>query len=220
MKRALLVFGREPCEGSVKTRLIPAIGAAAATRVYRALLQQALVAGATATADTRTLYLDRKISTSTVASDAIRLGFSIGYQAFGDLGARMAAAMERHHQTAQSVVLIGSDCPAYSDQYIDAAFDALQHADAVIGPASDGGYVLIGLGRFEPELFRAIRWGSHEVLAQTRERLRQLNWVWQELETLDDLDRPQDLAKHRALADIASLENSRASNLAPPLDSA
>lgn len=220
MSRVLLVFGREPRAGAVKTRLIPAIGAVAATRVYHALLQRALRAGAAATADTRTLYLDLKTTPSTVAADAIQLGFSIDYQACGNLGARMASAIEQHNQTARSVVLIGSDCPAYSGQYIDAAFDALQHADAVIGPASDGGYVLIGLRRFDPVLFQAIRWGTHAVLAQTRERLRQLNWVWQELETLDDLDLPQDLAKHRTLADIANQENSRASNMAPPIDSA
>lgn len=141
----------------MKTRLIPAIGAAAATRVYRALLQHALTAGAKATTDTRTLWLDVEVSLSTATRQAIELGYAIDYQSGHGLGERMALAMAKEKQRSDAVVLIGSDCADYSAQYLDAAFDALQTADAVIGPASDGGYVLIGLRRFDSSLFEAIR---------------------------------------------------------------
>ena len=220
MKRALLVFGKEPRAGAVKTRLIPAIGPKAAADVYHALLQQALQAGAEASADSRTLYLDIKTAVSKMTRHAMQLGYSIDYQVGDDLGARMARAIEQHQGVAQSVVLIGSDCPDYSAPYIDAAFDALANVDAVLGPASDGGYVLIGLRRFDPVLFDSIHWSSQAVLAQTRARLRQLQWGWQELDTLDDVDSPRDLARHHTLAEIANLENSPTSDGAPPVNSA
>jgi uncharacterized protein len=80
-----------------------------------------------------------------------------------------------------------------------AAVRALQGgADAVLGPAADGGYFLIGLRRAQPQLFRGIAWGSAKVLDATRARLRQAGLRWQELAIHPDLDRPQDL--RRALA--------------------
>ena len=78
--------------------------------------------------------------------------------------------------------------------YLTAAFDALEEHDAVLGPAADGGYVLIGLRRPAPELFAGIPWGTDAVLAGTRAALDRLGWTWAELPTLHDLDRPEDLA--------------------------
>ncbi len=69
--------------------------------------------------------------------------------------------------------------------------------DAVIGPAEDGGYVMVGVRRSTPALFDAVEWGSAAVLATTRRRLAALHWRWHELATLWDLDRPQDLERAR-----------------------
>jgi glycosyltransferase A (GT-A) superfamily protein (DUF2064 family) len=73
----------------------------------------------------------------------------------------------------------------------------------VLGPAEDGGYVLLGLRRAAPELFAGMPWGSERVAGVTRERLVGLGWDWTELATLWDLDRPEDLARYRRLVNGA-----------------
>ena len=202
--RALLVFAREPVAGRVKTRLIPAIGPTAATAVYRYLLTHTLQAASQAAVEHRDLWLDHVATPSPLAGLARSAGFRISCQSGADLGARMDHAMRQASAYAGATVLIGSDCPDYSVTYLDAAFAALQRDDAVIGPASDGGYVLIGLRRPQPALFVDVAWGTDRVLATTRDRLRQLGLRWQELAPLDDVDRPEDLRRHPRLMDIAA----------------
>jgi uncharacterized protein len=98
-------------------------------------------------------------------------------------------------------VLIGSDCPALRAADLRAAFAALRTgADAVIAPAEDGGYPLIGLRRVSPDLFEGIEWGGEQVLAATRLRLSRLGWKWIELRELWDVDRPADVARLRCAA--------------------
>ena len=95
-------------------------------------------------------------------------------------------------------VLIGSDCPSLKPADLRAAARALHAgADAVLSPAEDGGYALIGVRRAARGLFTGIEWGSAQVLAQTRRRLRRLRWQWTELRTLWDVDRPEDVARLR-----------------------
>ena len=80
------------------------------------------------------------------------------------------------------VILIGSDCPFLGGDYVTDAINRLkQGVPAVFGPATDGGYVLIGLSRVDVSLFEGIQWGTDEVMAQTRDRLRALDWQWEEL---------------------------------------
>lgn len=97
---------------------------------------------------------------------------------------------------AEQVLVIGSDCPAMSAAYLDNALAKL-HAgyDAVLGPALDGGYVMLGISRAEPSLFQEIRWGTDEVLAETSRRMNNLAWNWALAESLWDVDTPEDLAR-------------------------
>ena len=96
-------------------------------------------------------------------------------------------------QQGEIVLLIGVDCPALTPNHLARALSWLdQGADAVLGPAEDGGYVLLGLRRPAPAVFAEMPWGSERVLALTRERMARLDWDWRELETLWDLDRPPD----------------------------
>ena len=125
-----------------------------------------------------------------------RLGASLHAQGDGDLGARMQRAFESALAGAERAILVGSDIPALSPRYLRDADQALARGDdAVIGPAEDGGYALIGLSRCDPELFRDIPWGGSEVLAQTRRRLVALSWRSSELPVLWDVDRPEDLGR-------------------------
>ena len=121
----------------------------------------------------------------------------------GDLGARMYAALSNALQRHRSAVLIGSDCPEFDPGYLEAAFAALEQQDAVLGPAVDGGYLLIGLRAAPALLFEDIAWGTPQVLQITRDRLRQLGWRWAELPPRHDIDEPGDLQRFPRLAAIA-----------------
>jgi rSAM/selenodomain-associated transferase 1 len=196
----LLVFARDPRPGRVKTRLVPALGPDLAVAVYRELLRDTLQTAAGSTAARLELWVDRPDPGSYLTEAAHTAGMQLHSQRGSDLGLRMHHALAHALARCGSAVLIGSDCPEFDPDYLDRAFDALRHRDAVIGPAADGGYVLIGLKRPQPALFRGIRWGGPQVLETTRARLRSLGLDWQELRTLHDLDEPGDLARFPRLA--------------------
>lgn len=195
--RRLLVFGRVPVPGRVKTRLIPTLGADGASRLYERLLRKTL-ATASAMSDTQVEFWVDCEDTDLERAEAIATEFGVDLQRQpgGNLGERM------HHALAaisRPAVLIGTDCPDYGSSYLRTAFAALEHHDAVLGPAEDGGYVLVGLNRPEPWLFQGIRWSTSAVLRQTREKMLKLGWRWRELPTLRDIDEPADLASYPEL---------------------
>ncbi len=193
--RALLVFARDPVPGQVKTRLIPALGADAAAALYRQLLVHSLRVAAALPGVARTLWVDRPDPGTWIREAASAHGMALAVQCHGDLGRRMHRALETALAAADRAILIGSDCPGYDPHYLEAAFGALEDHDAVLGPAADGGYVLLGLRRAEPALFEAVDWGSNHVLAQTRTHLGRLGLSWAELPTLHDVDTAADLER-------------------------
>ena len=114
-------------------------------------------------------------------------------QSGADLGERMYLALRDGLATHRKVLLLGSDCPFIDKAYLGAAIEALDEAPVVLGPATDGGYVLIGAKRVDPALFKGVSWGGAEVYAQTLAALGRLGWRHVELATLSDIDRPEDL---------------------------
>ncbi len=121
-----------------------------------------------------------------------------------DLGERMQYAFEQTwQQGTEKVLLIGSDCPGMNPSIITSGLDYLQQHDLVLGPASDGGYYLIGLSARLGErehgkhdlacLFQDINWGTDQVLAQTLTQAHKNNFSFALLPQLHDIDRPEDL---------------------------
>lgn len=200
--RVLQVFARNPRPGEVKTRLIPALGAVAAAAVYRHLLCHTLATASRLRLDRRELWTDLPPDDG-LAQLAAQHGFSCRLQHGDDLGARMQHALSDAWRSGAHAVLIGSDCPQYSTAYLERAFDALLAHDAVLGPAADGGYVLIGGTRPLPGAFDAIPWGSDAVLALTRRALERARVRRLELQVLRDVDLPTDLAHFPALRGVA-----------------
>jgi hypothetical protein len=202
----LIVFAKAPRPGEVKTRLIPVLGAAGAARLHERLVDRALATAAAAGLGAVELCGD-PASDPFLAARAAAHGAALAEQGPGDLGARMHRAFQRALTGAPAAILIGTDCPALTAEYLRDAGDALAAGlDAVLGPAADGGYVLIGLRRVHPSLFERIRWGGPDVLQDTRTRLGALGWRWRELGTLWDVDRPEDLERlARAIAEGARL---------------
>jgi len=190
----ILIFVRAPEAGRVKTRLAAEIGADAALRVYRRLAEHA-VAEARAVSAGVALRIH---FTPRDAGDAVRrwLGGGAEYvaQAGGDLGARMHAAFEAAFAAGHSrVVIIGSDLPGLTAELLRDAFHQLDDHPAVLGPARDGGYYLLGLRQMVPQVFRGIAWSTGEVFAATAERLATLGITPALLPEMADVDVAADL---------------------------
>lgn len=195
----LAVFARWPIPGQVKTRLSPALPPALACDLYRALLADTLAAAAAASVDSRRLYWADAPTLEVPFPGAEP--FEPHVQHGADLGARLedafAGMLTRPRDRA---VVIGSDAPGVTAARIDKAFAALELADVAVGPASDGGYWLIGLAAPAPALFRDVHWSTEHVLAQTLERAAAHRHAVSELMPLPDLDTPADLVRLIAAA--------------------
>jgi rSAM/selenodomain-associated transferase 1 len=136
-------------------------------------------------------------------------------QAEAGLGGRMLAAFESALASHARAIIVGTDCPALTARHLRQAEKALRDgADAVFVPCEDGGYALIGLARADARLFDDIAWSTSSVMPETRARLKQLGWTWRELETLWDVDRPEDHERlqRSALLDIRKPPDNRISS--------
>lgn len=186
--RAIAVLARAPVPGQAKTRLIPLLGAEGAAQLQARLIE-ATLAKARALPDCAvTLWVAGDAAQLPAAAQSVPVEPQVG----ADLGERMAHAFDRTLRRARQVVVIGTDCPAMTPAHLQAAFAALATHDVVLQPATDGGYVAIGLTRPQPELFAGICWGGAEVLAATRERIGALGLRAALLDPLPDLDTPED----------------------------
>lgn len=194
---SLHLLARAPVAGQVKTRLIPALGAQGACDVQQMLLMRALQLPATGFSE-RFLWLDG-LPTAQLQASAEALGWTLVEQPAGDLGERMRLIATLGLAESDGVVLIGNDCPAIDSGYLQAACAALDDHSVVIGPAEDGGYVLLGLRKKEVNIFADMPWGTDQVLALTLQRLSQQGCTPALLPTLWDVDRPEDLGRLAAL---------------------
>jgi hypothetical protein len=189
-----VVLAREPVPGRAKTRLVPVLGAEGAARLHERLVRHALATVTAAAVGPVELCVTPDAHHPVLARCADDADVDLALQGEGDLGDRMLAAFRRR----APAILIGSDCPALEVRHLVAARDALANGvEVVIAPAEDGGYALIGLARPVPELFRGVPWGGDGVMAATRLALAQHAVVHRELETLWDVDRPEDLERVR-----------------------
>jgi uncharacterized protein len=196
MRRKLIIMLKYPRLGAVKTRLVPALGERRAYALYKSLAQHAL-------GEAKQLCGVGEISVEVSIADGpddagvrewLGSGLDVRRQGEGDLGQRMGRAVrDAFAEGASSVVLMGADCPELTAERLAAAFDVLEGTDVVLGPAADGGYYLIGMRRLLPEVFRGIQWGSERVLEQTLHAARAAGIEWRLLDTLSDVDRPEDL---------------------------
>jgi len=189
---AVAILAKAPIAGLAKTRLIPALG-----REGAALLQARLIARTLATACAAAIgpvNLWAAPEESHFRELAQRFPVKLARQPDGDLGARMHAALD----AACPAIVIGTDCPALRAEHLRGSADALREgADAVIIPAEDGGYVLIGLRQPRPDLFADMPWGTGTVMAETRRRAAELRLTVRELAPLWDVDLPEDLERLR-----------------------
>jgi hypothetical protein len=193
---AVAVFARAPVPGFAKTRLIPVLGADGAAALQARLTAHAVATACAAAVGPVTLWATPDASHLSFRALSAQYAIALAPQPHGDIGARMLAAVVA---AGGPVLVIGSDCPALTPDHLRTATVLLREGiDAVLLPADDGGYVLIGLRRPQPALFTHIAWSTEIVAAETRQRMARLGLSWREPARLWDLDRPKELARLQA----------------------
>ena len=216
--RVLVQYGKWPCLGKVKTRLAKAIGDEAALKAHITLLQ-AVNHEARSVSGCRYILswglANDRVSDSEQFYQSLRFDDD-EYQIEGSLGAKMLHTFYSHLGLAKSpsggdsdithdqstfntgVVIIGSDCPSLDPSYIESAFSALNDNDLVLGPAEDGGYILIGARKMDSKLFEQVEWGGPKVLSKTIENAESLCYSVSQLDARWDVDNLSDWTRYCA----------------------
>ncbi|MBF0285315.1 MAG: TIGR04282 family arsenosugar biosynthesis glycosyltransferase [Magnetococcales bacterium] len=190
MKLVVQLMGKAPLPGYAKTRLIPALGPDGAAAAQRRLMTRLCsIVGAWVAASPRRswrLWADPDLThpcwRELAPAEHLRV------QPPGDLGARMSFIAREGLKEADAVFLLGTDTASTDFQLLDDAESALAQGRAVLAPAEDGGYTLLGLRRWHPALFHEISWGGATVAEQTRSRFHALGWPWWESQPQWDVD--------------------------------
>jgi hypothetical protein len=182
------VFAKPAIPGEVKTRLIPALGAAGAAELAGAMLLDVWCTVELCPAV-------RPILATTIPSD---FPFHVSpddiwLQGDGDLGQRMERILNRGLAEAPAVIAVGADSPGLTAAHLSAALDGLRTNDVVVGPSHDGGFYLLALGRTQAGLFSSLPWSSSKTLQALKERIAEYCFSITELEPLFDVDTPHDL---------------------------
>ncbi len=202
MKTTAALMLKAPRPGTVKTRLAAEIGADRAKEIYRSLVERQLgeIPGSWATA----IHFapdDAESEMRAWLAPSFR-NASFVPQSEGDLGARMrAAAIHELERGADAVALIGGDCPYLTREYLAEAAGIAEGVDVVIGPASDGGYVLLLLRQADAALFEHIDWSTSRVLEQTRQAADARGLRYVEMDPLEDIDDYASLSRFESQQD-------------------
>lgn len=185
-KNKLIIFVKNEEAGKVKTRLAKTLGDDKALEIYRKLLGYTLE-------QVKPLEVEKEVCYSRIIEQNDLWNeddFSKQLQKGDGLGERMSEAFRRsfEEEGLDKVVIIGSDCAEMTTENLREAFARLEDHDIVVGPADDGGYYLLGMSKFIPELFTDISWSTGAVLGQTLQKANKENATHYKLEELHDVD--------------------------------
>jgi len=189
-KNLLIIFYRNPELGKVKSRLAVTIGEERALAIYLLMAAHARTTALTIPVD-KVVYYSRFIDTE---DNWLNSDFQKRLQYGEDLGAKMKNGFEESFSAGyESVCIIGTDCLELTNDILKEAFESLKRHDAVVGPAVDGGYYLLGMNKMIPELFNNKKWSTSTVRDDTIEDLKLLQCSYHLLPVLHDVDRESDL---------------------------
>jgi rSAM/selenodomain-associated transferase 1 len=200
-RQRLLVFARFPEAGRVKTRLAREIGDDRALAAYRAMLEDlwSSIGPSSHLTEIEVSWSGGEEAGGEEIASAFP-GYPLSMQSGGNLGERLVVAFAERFffHRVEKLIAIGTDDPMIPRELLDAAFRLLDSCEWVIGPASDGGYYLIGMraDAFRPRVFEGIPWGEESVFAETMGKIRALNGTVAVLPWRSDLDRAEDLAAY------------------------
>jgi rSAM/selenodomain-associated transferase 1 len=191
--RLLIIFYRNPVQGKVKTRLASAIGDKKALEIYLYLAHHTRLVTERLPFD-KIIFYSEQIEANDLWEKVL---YQKAVQEGSDLGQKMKNAFEEGFKRGyKSICIIGTDCIELTTAIIQNAFHTLIAQDAVIGTAKDGGYYLLGMKKFHPELFENKHWSTSSVAADTLENFKKLGLSYATLPTLRDIDTEDDLPDH------------------------
>ncbi len=189
----IIIMTKAAQAGFTKTRLIPALGKQGAANLAKRMLMHTLNQSLEANVG------PIEICVTPPPADAIWHDFTISDeleysdQGKGDLGERLSRVTQRVIDKGESVLLIGTDCTQLTATHLQQAKESLRYFDSILIPATDGGYVLLGLNFFHPSLFESIKWSTDAVCSETTNRLKNLGRSVQIFPNMHDIDEPEDL---------------------------
>lgn len=182
----LVIFAREPVPGLVKTRLAKDVGIAAAAALYDLMLRHVVKSVISTQYD---IVIYKTPESGGACFEEMVPGAVVRDQPEGDVGEKMSGVFKTEFARGyRKVCLIGTDCPGITSSGILRAFELLGNFELVLGPSCDGGYHLVGLSVFHPELFTGIVWGTDEVLSVTLGIARSLGIEYSCLAVRVDID--------------------------------
>jgi rSAM/selenodomain-associated transferase 1 len=189
-----ILFCKYPAPGCVKTRLIPVLGEEGAALLQQRLISRTLREMRIAAGPGAALEVRYTGGTKEAFFQLFNETAPLASQGGGDIGERMHRAfLAAFGQGIKKAILFGADIPELTAHTLTRAALLLDQHDAVIGPARDGGYYLIAMRRPLPSVFEAIPWSTSGVLEATVRELKRLRLSFALIETLRDVDRPDDL---------------------------
>lgn len=203
----ILIFAKAPIPGQVKTRLIPELGVEAATRLHVDMVLVTVRTVSSAALAPLELWCTPDGRDPMFQGLQREFDLALCTQDGSDLGVRMALAVSTALREASFAIVLGTDWPLLDPVTLAEACAALiDNQDAVLVPAEDGGYVLLGMRRFDHRVFEGVVWGTSDVANQTRDRFTSLNWCWREWPPAWDLDRPEDVRRAQLMGLFSWLE--------------
>jgi rSAM/selenodomain-associated transferase 1 len=195
----IIIFAKEPVLGKVKTRLARGIGETAALQFHENMLRHTIAMVCEYRLAIVELHVSGNPNHPVFQSLSHEFDVSVHEQHGEDLGEKMFFALEQSLGNSNYSVLIGTDCPVMGVDYLSNALTALLRGqDAVIGPAEDGGYVLIGTRNIKKVWFSDVSWGSRKVLQQSLSKMQASGAKIEKLQTLWDVDKIEDLQRWQA----------------------
>lgn len=199
---ALGLMAKAPVPGQVKTRLSPPLSRAQCAQLAAAFIRDSWTAvAATAELSCALAYAGPEERIADIVPEAPRYA-----QRDGDLGARIGQVLRHGLDHAAAAIAIGSDTPGLPHRLLDAARSALQTHDAVLGPSSDGGYYLIGVGRWQSDLLAGLPWSSPDTLRATTARLESSGYSVAHIEPWFDVDDETDLRRLARAIDSGAVD--------------
>lgn len=191
--KGVIVFVKNPEYGKVKTRLAATVGDEKAMEIYLKLLDYTRSVLMKVNDVKRYVYYSSFVDPSDAWTET---DFEKKLQDPSGLGQRMSSAFQSTFQACDKAIIIGSDCAQLTPYHIEEAFEKLNDHDLVIGPSLDGGYYLLGMNDYHPQMFEDIVWSTDTVYKETLQKAAAHNLEVYKLEALSDIDYEEDWNKY------------------------
>lgn len=191
MSSLIQVFAKAPVAGQVKTRVAQELGSECALQLHKLLCEHTVQVAKSSQADAVEIW-----TTAPPHHYFEQFSVPVSLQQGPELGARMAFSLQHGLARFDQVIIIGADALSLTPDCLDRAIHYLQKTEIVLGPAEDGGYVLLGAVKYWPQLFKRVPWGTNQVLARTLEILGLNAIPHRTLPAQWDIDTVADLKRH------------------------